>query len=239
MTPSEGEPRLSVIIPALDEGAALPHLLSDLERLDVRSLEIIVADGGSTDATRDVALGAGAIVIGADRGRGRQLRAGAMVARAPLLCFLHADVRLPDHSLRTLERLAMGDQWPHAAHAFRLSIDAPGRSYRVVEAGANLRSRLLSLPYGDQGLIVSREAYERAGGFAPVPLMEDVMLVRELRRALPIVLLPAAIRVSARRWERDGVWRRSARNLVLLIRWLAGASPERLAALYQGPRQPR
>ncbi len=231
-------PSLSVVIPAMDEAAMLPGLLQDLRRLTVHPVEIVVVDGGSTDGTADLAAAAGAQVVRAERGRGRQLRAGAAAARAPLLCFLHADVRLGDEALAELARLARDPGAGGAAWAFRLRIGAPGLAYRVVETGANLRSALAGLPYGDQGLVVSRAAYDAAGGYAAVPLMEDVMLVRALRRHRPVRLLRSAVTVSARRWQRDGVWRRSGLNLFLLARWLLGAAPERLVAAYERRRPP-
>ncbi len=228
-------PALSVVVPALNEGAALPALLGDLRALGP-AVEVIVADGGSTDDTAAVAAAAGASVVAAERGRGRQLRAGAAAARAPLLCFLHADVRLDARAVADLARLAADPRSGEAAWAFRLRIDGRRAAYRAIERGANARSSLLGLPYGDQGLVVSRAAYDAAGGYAAVPLMEDVMLVRALGRLLPVRLLPSGVTVSARRWERDGAWRRSARNLALLARWMAGAAPERLAGEYERGR---
>jgi rSAM/selenodomain-associated transferase 2 len=230
-------PRLSIVVPAVDEVATLPALLADLARLTIDRVEVIVADGGSRDRTPEIAAAAGARVVGAQRGRGRQLRAGADAARGALLCFLHADVRLDDRALAALARLVADPVAREAPHAFRLRIDAPGAAYRVVERAANARSRILGLPYGDQGLVVSRAAYDAAGGYADVPLMEDVMLVRALGRTSRVRLLDASLTVSARRWERDGVWRRSARNLGILARWLAGASPESLVADYDRARR--
>jgi rSAM/selenodomain-associated transferase 2 len=174
-------------------------------------------------------------VIASAAGRGRQLRAGAAVASAPTLCFLHADARLPPSTLRALAGLARAAD--RGAWAFRLRIDSPRRRYRIVEWGANLRSRLLALPYGDQGLAIHRESYGEAGGFADVPLMEDVLLARALRRAGGITLLPEEIVASARRWERDGVVRRTISNVVLLLRFFLGATPDVLARRYREERE--
>ena len=233
MTQAES-PAISVIIPALNESEALPKLLADLARLELPAVEIIVADGGSNDGTADVVVTHGALLVRTARGRGHQLRAAALVAHSNLLCFLHADVRLEAPALRALEQLATQGQASPAAYAFRLRIHGTGISFRVVERLANLRSRLFALPYGDQGLIITRQCYDDAGGFADVPLMEDVMFVRALhKRRVPIVMRPESITVSARRWERDGVWRRSVRNLWLLARWALGATPEHLANSYE------
>jgi rSAM/selenodomain-associated transferase 2 len=223
-------PLLSVIIPTLDEEAVLGGVLSDLESLTV-SREVIVADGGSMDMTPDVARAAGVRVVTTERGRGLQLRAGAAAARAPMLLFLHADVRVDSEARALLDEIAIAR--PPCAMAFRLRIDAPGLSYRIIEWGANLRTRLAKLPYGDQGLLVRREDYVRAGGYPELPLMEDVALVRALQRITPVHLLDAAVTVSARRWRRDGPLRRMLRNWILLTRFLAGAPADKLAARYR------
>ena len=223
-------PRLSMIIPALDESAALDALLGDVALLRVPH-EVIVVDGGSVDDTVSLATRRGATVVRASRGRGTQLRAGADAASAPLLCFLHADVRLPAAAREILDALALRegvDAW-----AFRLKIDGRRWGYRLVEWSANVRSSLLALPYGDQGLVIGRGLYDGVGGFADVPLMEDVLIARALQIVGGIGLLRAAIVVSPRRWERDGVLRRSVRNLWLLARFLAGAPPAVLARAYQ------
>ena len=227
---TDGGTRFSVVVPTLDEAQALPALLSDLRALP--AMELIVADGGSSDGTREIASSFGATVITGSRGRGAQLRAGAAAAHGDILCFLHADARLDARACEALASLVHGWRDDGTAWAFRLRILGRGPAFRVVERGANLRSRL-GLPYGDQGLIVSRALYERAGGFPDVPLMEDVSLIRAIARHGRVRLLRASIGVSARRWERDGVMRRSIRNLVLLLRWYAGASPSDLAREYE------
>jgi len=202
---------LSIVVPTLNEEANVALLLGDLERLATPH-QVIVADGGSTDLTVDVVRAAGAELVMSGRGRGIQLRTGAAAARAPLLLFIHADTRLDAAALAVLEEVAVAR--PPCAMAFRLRIDADGLSYRLIEWGTNLRSRLLTLPYGDQGLVVRREDYVRAGGYLPLPLMEDVALVRALRRITHVHLLDAAIEVSARRWQADGPLRRMLKNWV-------------------------
>lgn len=232
MTPP---PRVAIVIPTLNEASALPLLLGDLGRLDVPH-EIVVADGGSTDGTPRVALAAGARVIDAPKGRGAQLAAGARATSAGLLGFLHADVRLSRRAIDEVERIAT--ETVDAAWAFRLHIDAKGAGYRLVETGANIRSRLLRLPYGDQGLFVTRTLYERAGGFLPLPLMEDVTLVRALGRLGPVHLLDAAVTASPRRWRRAGLLGGTVRNWSLLAAWMLGVAPARLARWYRPERQP-
>jgi rSAM/selenodomain-associated transferase 2 len=221
---------ISVVIPALNEEATLGALLHDVSALGVAH-EVIVVDGGSTDGTLEIAQAHGVSAVVAPRGRGTQLRAGAELAGAPLLCFLHADVRLPAAARGRIARLAIDGS--EGAWAFRLRIDGRRWSFRLIEWGANARSSLLGLPYGDQGLVISRPRYDAAGGFANVPLMEDVLLARGLQQFGGITLLPETVVASARRWERDGALRRSARNLWLLARFMAGTSPAALAARYE------
>jgi rSAM/selenodomain-associated transferase 2 len=225
-----GDLPLSIVIPTLNEEVGLAALLQDLRRLTVER-EIVVTDGGSTDGTVALARTAGARVVRASRGRGAQLRVGAAAARGTLLCFLHGDVRLDGAAARRLDALARepaADAW-----AFRLRIDSPGATYRIIELGAQLRSRFGGLPYGDQGLIVRRDLYDRVGGYPPHPLMEDVALVRALGRVARVRILEESLTVSARRWRRDGPLRRILRNWILVARYLAGTPPERLAPSYR------
>lgn len=222
-------PLVAIVIPTLNESAALGLLLQDIARLEVAH-EVIVSDGGSTDDTRAIALAAGARVVDGPRGRGTQLRAGVAASGAPLLCCLHADIRL-DRAARA-DLAALAARRRSGAWCFRLRIDGRRPVYRLVEFLANVRTRILALPYGDQGLVVSRASYDAVGGYAEVPLMEDVIIARALQRTCGVALLRSALVVSARRWEADGVLRRSITNLTILARFLFGASPERLVARY-------
>jgi rSAM/selenodomain-associated transferase 2 len=223
-------PGLSVVIPTWNEAASLGSLLDDVASLRCAH-EVLVVDGGSSDDTVAIAGQRGAHSLVVPRGRGFQLAEGAAAASGSILFFVHADVRLPIETCRALDRMV--SESAVGAYAFRLRINASGIAYRVVEAAANLRSRLLRLPYGDQGLLITRELYERVGGFADVELMEDVMMARALRAYGGVRLLREHVLVSARRWERDGVMRRSMRNLLLLARFLSGASPRVLVRAYR------
>lgn len=224
-----------MVVPTLNEAGHVGDLLADLRGLSVPH-EVILADGGSADATRSVAAAGGARVVVAGRGRGTQLRAGASSARAPMLCFLHADVRLDAEALAVLRDIALSQ--PRWASAFRLRIDASGGSYRLIEWGTHLRTRWFRLPYGDQGLLVRRDIYERAGGYPSIPLMEDVELARALGTHVQVRLLRASLRVSPRRWRRHGPLRRMFGNWILLARHLSGAAPQRLETKYPPERAP-
>lgn len=217
---------LSVVIPTLNAAGELGSCMKRMAGAD----EIVVADGGSSDSTLAVAEEAGARIVMAPRGRGIQLHAGAEAAAGDWLLFLHADT-LPGPRWRQAVALHV-DHSPDKAGCFRLRLADKAWQARVVERGARLRAALFGLPYGDQGLLVSRQLYQAVGGYRPMPLMEDVDLVRRIgiRRLRP---LDEEAWTSASRWRRDGWVRRSTRNLACLSLYLLGAPPERVARLYQ------
>lgn len=199
--------------------------------------EVVVADGGSADGTAELAERAGCVVVRAGPGRGPQLRAGVAAARAPWLLVLHADSRLDPEALAEAERAVArrGDGRDAAVEfaAWPLRIDAPGAWLRLVELGAALRWRLAGLAYGDQGLLVRRSLYDAAGGYPATRVMEDVVLIRRLRRLARGTRFHHPIRADARRWLREGRVRGTVRNVALLTLFLAGVAPDRLARWYR------
>jgi rSAM/selenodomain-associated transferase 2 len=211
---------ISVVIPTLDAENHLARTLSALVPAAVNGLvtEVIIADGGSTDATETIADAAGATFIRADRGRGEQMRAGAAQARRRWLLFLHADtVLLPpweEEALRFMRSVDMGER-DDAAGVFRFALDDSGARARLLEGAVRLRCLLLGLPYGDQGLLISRKLYDEVGGFRPLPLMEDVDMVRRLGRRR-IVCLRADALTSPRRYRANGYGGRMLRNMTCL-----------------------
>lgn len=223
---------LSVVVPTLDEERGVALLLNDLDSIRTPH-EVCIVDGGSGDATTAVAFRFGARVIGAKRGRGKQLAVGARAAHGRWLLFLHADVRLSAQAASLVDRVIAADTGngsataaSHPAYTFRLRIDAEGVKYRLVEWGTNLRSRLLALPHGYQGLLMHRLTYEAAGGFPDWPTMEDVAIAHALRPVTQIHLLEDSLLVSSRGWDREGVVRRTFRNWALLTAYLRGQRPE-------------
>jgi rSAM/selenodomain-associated transferase 2 len=223
--------RVAVIIPTLDAAHHLAATMASLVTGDAIERETIVADGGSRDGSRELARQLGARVVTASPGRGGQLAAGAATTSAPWFLFLHADSRLEPGWASDVLAFA-GDPANRArAAAFRLRFDDEAPAARRLERLVAWRCRVLGLPYGDQGLLIAREHYERIGGFRALPLMEDVDLVRRIGRAR-IVVLPSAVTTSAARYRRDGYLRRSARNLLCLGLYFAGVPPHRLVRLY-------
>lgn len=230
------KPTLAIVIPALNATAELPATLAALgEGRDLLDMDVLVVDGGSSDATADMARSAGARVIDTPRGRGGQLAAGAIVARGDWLLFLHADTVLATGWAGALAGFMTRPGADGQAAYFRLALDDDHPAACRIERWANWRCRRFALPYGDQGLALSRGLYDAVGGFAPMPLMEDVNLVRRIARTrgrAALVGLDVAARTSAVRYRRDGYWRRPARNLFCLTLYLAGVSPGAIARIY-------
>ncbi len=216
---------LSIVVPALDAAGVLPSALEALPA----GMEIVVVDGGSTDATAAIAERAGATVIRAPRGRGGQIAAGVARATGRWLLLLHADTRLGPGWREAAVRHMAGPA--DRAGYFRLAFDSGAPEARRMERVVAWRARVLGLPYGDQGLLISRTLLARVGGMRGMPLMEDVDLARRIGRRR-LVALDAVALTSAARYERDG-WRlRSARNLCCLALYFTGTRPRWIAKLY-------
>jgi rSAM/selenodomain-associated transferase 2 len=218
---------ISVIIPTLNEADCLVQTLRCVRAEQPR--EIIVVDGGSTDATREAARAAD-LVLFAPRGRAAQMNYGAAHASGDVLLFLHADCSLEAGALAAAQTCL--HRRGVAAGCFRMTVTADGLAYRLVDACATARVRLTGLIYGDQGLYVERRRFERIGGFPPLRLMEDVFFSKMLRREGRMVVAPHRIFVSPRRWQRQGMVRQTLRNWTLTALAAAGVHPDRLAAFY-------
>ncbi|MBO0735222.1 MAG: TIGR04283 family arsenosugar biosynthesis glycosyltransferase [Alphaproteobacteria bacterium] len=224
------EGQLSVIIPALNAADVLPRTLKALEAAKIVR-EAVVVDGGSHDETVALASSAGASVIRATPGRGTQLAAGAAAARGDWLLFLHADCALePGWELAVCGFITATGAGSRAGY-FDFALDDIAPSARRMERLVAWRCRVLALPYGDQGLLIGRGLYDEIGGFAPLPLMEDVDFVRRLGRSR-LARIGARCIASARRYRVEGYWRRPLRNLICLSLYFAGLPPQRIARLY-------
>lgn len=225
---------LDVVIPALNAAGRLAATLDSLgpgRRLGLLR-EVVVVDGGSTDGTAALARSLGARVVEAPRGRGTQLRAGGEAATAPWLLFLHADTHLSAGWGGAVQAFVRAEgNGGRAAAVFRLRLDDDAPAARRLERLVAWRTRALGLPYGDQGLLIPALLYRSLGGFAPIPLMEDVDLVRRLGRRR-IAMLDVEAVTSAERYRRSGYMTRSLRNLSILGLYFCGVPPARLVRLY-------
>ena len=219
---------ISVVIPALNEAETIGPALASAQNFN--GIELIVVDGGSQDKTPEVAQSSGAQVLHSLPGRARQMNAGAEAAQGEFLVFLHADTSLPagfaDHVRRILTTPGV------AAGAFELKIDASSPGLRIIEAVANWRSRYLKMPYGDQAIFLRKNIFNESGGFPEIPIMEDFQLVRQVRRQGQIVMAPAAVLTSPKRWQRVGPWRVTLINQAVILGFFLGVKPERLARWY-------
>ena len=221
-------PRISVIVPTLNEQACLAATLDALV-LDVDD-ELIVVDAGSTDGTPDIARRYTSKFYRGPRGRAQQMNHGARYARGDILLFLHADTLLPADGLDAVRRALQ--QPGTVGGAFCLTITPATLALRLVAWGTNLRSRFGGLPYGDQALFVPRRVFEELGGYDDVPFMEDIRLVQALRRRGRLTILPQAVATSGRRWQRDGVLFTTARNIALMTLYFCGVQPAALKRWY-------
>jgi rSAM/selenodomain-associated transferase 2 len=218
---------LSVVIPVLSDSEAAERILAQIEADS--QVEVLIVDGGS-DVGLDRVAGTrrGTRVIRTSPGRARQMNAGAREATGEWLLFLHADSELPPQwraAMAAIPDDAIGG-W------FEFALDDEAWQARVIERLVRWRVRVMRLPYGDQGLFVRRAVFNEMGGFADLPLLEDVEFVRRLGAAGRVAEVALPLRTSARRWRRDGWFRRSARNSVIVGLYLAGVSPARLARWY-------
>ena len=221
-------PLVSVVIPILADRNAARQLIARFP-VDLRA-EIIIAEAGSAPELETLSHGRPDVtVLHTQQGRGRQMNAGAGLARGEWLLFLHADSQLPSDWLDLFQSHYVRDA---VGGWFQFALDDPAWQARTLERAVAWRVRLLRLPYGDQGLFVRRSTFAALGGYRDIELMEDVEFVRRLVTAGRVVEMPSAIATSSRRWRRDGWFRRSARNVTLLGLYFCGVSPRVLAKWY-------
>ena len=231
-------PEISIIIPALNEADSIGSVVNHIKLLpdyapvgNKHGVEIIVVDGDPDGSTLEALRKNDAMGITSSKGRGRQMNVGAAAATGDTLVFLHADTRLPQNALSKLRKArACGIE----AGAFSLSIASERPAFRAIAAGARFRTRMTGIPYGDQAQFFSRELFEQLDGYAEIPLMEDVEIMRRVRASgvFPVVL-SERVKTSSRRWERDGAFYGTVRNTILVHLYSLGVSPAWLARFYR------
>lgn len=228
---------LSIIVPTLNEAEGIGPFLAGLAPLHARGAQIVVADGGSTDGTTGLAAPHADLVLTAPRGRASQMNAGAAAACGDTLLFLHADTHLPEAADQLVTH-ALSDP-ARAWGRFDVKITGRHPALTLVAAMMNARSRLTGIATGDQAMFARKSAFERAGGFQNIPLMEDVALSRALGRASRPACLRARVLTSGRRWERHGILRTILLMWRLRLAYALGADPNELALRYgYRPRRP-
>ncbi len=222
---------LSIVIPTLNSVGPLGPTVSSLAEGIASGLirELVLSDGGSCDGIEATAKSIGANLAISERGRGRQLAAGATRAQGDWILFIHDDTHLESGWSKIVASHCAGT--PDIAAYFRLRFRARGLSPKWVAGWANFRSVQFGLPYGDQGLLISRQLYRQVGGFADIPLMEDVDLAKRLKGRLQ--MLDCHAETGAERYETDGWIKRGSRNLLMLARFSLGSSPEKLYRDYE------
>ena len=229
-------PAVSIIIPALNEVSGIVQLLERLQAFRAQGAEVIVVDGGSVDGTAQAARSWADCVITSRRGRGRQMNAGAALAKGETLLFLHADTQLPPSALTSMAAaIGSGARWGR----FDVRIEGTISGLGMVAFMMNWRSRQTGIATGDQAIFVTRDAFQRHGGFPDIPLMEDIVFSTAMcREAAPSCLADKVV-TSGRRWERHGLLRTILMMWWLRLRFYLGASPEALAQEYGYAAQDR
>ena len=223
-------PKISIIIPTINEAKNLPLLLSDLSIIQKKG-EIIIVDSGSEDKTRDIACIYGVKVYKSkERNRGLQLNMGAEISKGDWLIFLHADTRLSDNWFSKINSVLNGNK--NFIYYFKFKIKHKKIIYRVLEILVNFRSKYFKQPYGDQGLIIHRNTYFKNNGFRKIPLMEDVDFIRRLKNKKDLKQLNLPIFTSSRKWEKTNIFIQALKNWNFRRRWLKGESTNSIYSEY-------
>ena len=223
---------ISIIIPTYNEAENLSGLLPEL--LGVPDVEILVVDGNSSDDTVNTATALGVKVLSFPPDRALQMNAGAQAARSEILLFLHGDTRLPQGFTGKVHDIL--NQPGIVAGAFSLKIDGKGYGLRIIEMLVNFRSRFMQLPYGDQGIFLKASMFSAVGGFPALPILEDFELTRKLKHKGRIKILSQEATTSARRWKKLGLLRTTFINQAVIIGYLLGVDPKKLAEWYRKER---
>lgn len=226
-------PKFSIIVPVFHEGNRINDLIDHLNSLDSKeSFETIVVDGARERDTLKAIQSNRVIKIFSEKGRAKQMNAGASIAKGDILIFLHADTELPTHALEKIE--AAIEKRGYTAGAFDLGIQSSKLIFKVIAFLGSLRSRLNRIPYGDQAIFLRREYFNNIGGYKEIPLMEDVELMRRIKRSgKKIWVLYDRVMTSPRRWEKEGVFYCILRNWILQALYFLGVSPHKLVNFYK------
>ena len=229
--------KISVIIPVLNEAAIINSTISHLRGAHLKAqafkegVQVIVVDGSPEGSTINAVSDKNAIKSLSGRGRSVQMNKGASLATGDVLLFLHVDTELPEDGLKNISHVMENG---YEAGSFDLGIASGKFIFRVIERAASIRSRITRIPYGDQAIFIKRECFERLSGFREIPLMEDVDLMRRLKKSGgKICIIRKRVYSSPRRWEKEGVLYCTLTNWALVLLFYLGVSPERLKRFYR------
>lgn len=224
---------ISIIIPALNEASTINRTIESIFSLPYSAaFEVIVVDGSPGCETTSAIKRDDVKKVFSKKGRAYQMNRGALSARGEILLFLHADTELPDNSLNTISLVLT--EGHYVGGAFDLGIKSNRVAFRLIEMGASLRSRVTRIPYGDQGIFIRREYFDAVGGFKELPLMEDVELMRRIRKAGDKIYISSdKVQTSPRRWEKEGVVYCTLRNWTLISLYFMGIAPGKLVKFYK------
>ena len=225
--------RFSIIVPVFHEGEKVNELIVHLHQLDPKkNLEIIVVDGSLERDTLGAIDSNHVIKISSEKGRAKQMNIGASAAKGEILIFLHADTELPTQALKKINTLL--ERKEYVGGAFDLGIKSDKFIFRVIGVLASLRSRLNRIPFGDQAIFIRREYFNQIGGYKEIPLMEDVELMRRIKKSgSKIWIFHDRVMTSPRRWEKEGVIYCTLRNWTLQTLYFLGVSPDKLIRFYE------
>lgn len=225
--------RFSIVVPVYHEGDRINGLIEHLDRLDsAKECEIIVVDGAEEKDTLKAIQNGSVIKISSEKGRARQMNAGASIARGEVLTFLHADTELPVHALKMIDTVM--EKNGYVGGAFDLGIKSDKPTHKVIAHLASFRSRLNRIPYGDQAIFIWKDYFKQMGGYKEILFMEDVELMRRIKKSGgKIWILPDRVMTSPRRWEKEGLIFCTLRNWILVTLFLLGVSPDKLAKYYK------
>jgi rSAM/selenodomain-associated transferase 2 len=228
--------RFTIILPVLNEMDLINPMMDHLEVLDGSDeCEIIMVDGSPDGGTIKTVTRQGVLCVKSPQGRASQMNAGAALATGEILIFLHADTRLPRQALELISKVMTRQAL--IGGAFDLRIDTKRLILKIIARIASLRSRLTRIPYGDQAIFIHRDYFNQVGRYPEIPLMEDVALMRRIKRAGGrIYFVPDPVITSARRWEQEGILYTTLRNWLLLGAYTLGAAPDNLAKYYKTAR---
>ena len=222
----------SIVIPVFHEASLIDHAINHVKKISAGfESEIIVVDGDPKGSTLECVEHPNIVKIVSGKGRGRQMNKGATSAKGDILLFLHADTELPDEALTSIASVI--DHKEYSGGAFDLGIKSGQRIFRLIEKAVSIRTRLTSLPYGDQAIFIRRKCFEALNGFREIPIMEDIEFMRRMKKSgNKIVIIPKKVNTSPRRWENEGILCCTLRNWALISLYSLGVEPEKIVRFY-------